>query len=66
MGDVPLGRVNSISDIGLGDRSLSFGQLNPMEIDELEDAEAVVLSLSENSEKWVAVGTTLHGEGKEK
>lgn len=50
-----LGRVNgSGGDSGLGDRCLSFGQLHHMEVDDLEDAGAVALSLSDDAERWTA------------
>lgn len=50
-----LGRSGNMvdSESGLGDRSLSFGQLNHMGVDDLEDAGAVALSLSDEADKWV-------------
>lgn len=50
-----LGRVNGTGgDSGLGDRCLSFGQLHHMGVDDLEDAGAVALSLSDDAERWTA------------
>lgn len=50
-----LGRVNGLgSDGSLGDRCLSFGQLHHMGVDDLEDAGAVALSLSDDAERWAA------------
>lgn len=52
-----LGRINGIGgEGGLGDRCLSFGQLHHMGVDDLEDAGAVVLSLSDDVEKWAGDG----------